>query len=144
MTLLGVLTISLNISKIVKAINGAGNQAERCKDDQRGPKQIPLQQVVAEEDWRKHESVFEPLQRAKQSYIVYHRGKNNQFSRNIKITSEEKFISVILPQIVLFKSIVSYFACPSLFFTNIGYQLHILWRNRASAVTVLIETSTRE
>ena len=75
MTLLGVLTIGLNISEIVEAINGARNQAERCKYDQRRPQQIPLQQVVAEEDWRKHESVFEPLQRAKQSNIVYHRGK---------------------------------------------------------------------
>ena len=72
MALLRVLTISLNISKIVEAIDGTGNQAERCKYDQRGPQEIPLQQVVAEEDWRKHESVFEPLQRAKQSNIVYH------------------------------------------------------------------------
>ena len=75
MTLLGVLAICLNISKIVETIDGTGNQAKRCKYDERGPQQIPLQQVVAEEDWRKHKSVFEPLQRAKQSYIVYHRGK---------------------------------------------------------------------
>lgn len=75
MTLLGVLTIGLNISEIIEAIDGAGNQAERYKYNQRGPQQIPLQQVVAEEDRRKDKSVFEPLQRAKQSNIVYHRGK---------------------------------------------------------------------
>ena len=73
MTLLGMLTIGLNISQIVETIDRTRNQAERCKDDQRRPQQIPLQQVIAEEDWRKHESVFEPLQRAKQSNIVYHR-----------------------------------------------------------------------
>ena len=77
MTLLGMLTIGLNISQIVETIDRNRNQAERCKYDECWPQQIPLQQIVAEEDWREDESVFEPLQRAKQSNVLYHRCKSN-------------------------------------------------------------------
>ena len=55
-------TISLNILQVVETVDGTGDETERVEDDQRWPQQIPLQQVVAEEDWRKDEHVLEPLQ----------------------------------------------------------------------------------
>ena len=55
-------TISLNILQIIETVDGAGYETERGKDNQRWPQQIPLQQVVAEEDWRKDKHVFKPLQ----------------------------------------------------------------------------------
>ena len=64
MAFLGMLAICLDIPQIVEAIDGTRNQTERCKHYERGPKVVGLQQIVAEEDRRKDEHVFEPLQRA--------------------------------------------------------------------------------
>jgi len=57
-----MLSIGLNILQVVETVDGAGYETERGEDNQRWPQQIPLQQVVAEEDWRKDEHVLEPLQ----------------------------------------------------------------------------------
>ena len=67
-----MLTIGLNVSQVVEAIDGTRYQAERCEGNQRWPKEVRLQQFVAEEDWRKHEEVFKPLQRPEQLYVMYH------------------------------------------------------------------------
>lgn len=55
--------VSLDILKVIKAIDAARNQAERNKDNERRCQIIHLQQMIAEEDWRKNECVLEPLQR---------------------------------------------------------------------------------
>ena len=55
-------TVCLNILQIIETVDGAGYETERCEDDKRWPQQIPLQQIVAEEDRRKDEHVLEPLQ----------------------------------------------------------------------------------
>ena len=60
-----MLTISLNILQIIETVNGAGYETERGEDNKRWPQQIPLQQIIAEEDGRKDEHVLEPLQRTK-------------------------------------------------------------------------------
>ncbi len=70
-----MLTIRLNIPQIVEAIDGTRNQTERREHYERGPKVVELQQIVAEEDRRKDEHVFEPLQRAKQLDVVKHVAK---------------------------------------------------------------------
>ncbi len=69
-------SICLNVSEIIEAIDGARNQTERCKDYERGPKVIWLQQIVAEEDRRKDEYVFEPLQRPEQLNVVHYGDKD--------------------------------------------------------------------
>lgn len=61
-TFLRVQTVCLHITQVVETVDGAGDETECQEDDQRRPKQLPLQQVAAEEDRRKHESVLEPLQ----------------------------------------------------------------------------------
>ena len=71
-----MLTISLDIPQIIEAIDGARNQTERCKHYERGPKVIWLQQIIAEEDRRKDEYVFEPLQRPEQLNVVHYGGKD--------------------------------------------------------------------
>lgn len=77
MTFFRMHSICLNITEIIEAIDGTRNQTERRKHHERGPKVIWLQQIVAEEDRRKDEYVFEPLQRPKQLDVVYHRCKDS-------------------------------------------------------------------
>ena len=55
-------TVCLNILQIIETVDGTGYKTKRSEDDKRWPQQIPLQQIVAEEDWRKDEHVLEPLQ----------------------------------------------------------------------------------
>jgi len=43
--------VCLHIPQVVEAVDAARDEAERGEDDERGPQQFPLQQVVAEEDW---------------------------------------------------------------------------------------------
>ena len=88
-------TISLNILQIIETVYGAGYETKRGEDNQRWPQQIPLQQIVAEEDRRKDEYVFEPLQRAKQLDVVYHRCKFTSFLRNFQDRGRKKMICSI-------------------------------------------------
>jgi hypothetical protein len=62
-TLLGMQTICLHISQIVKAVYATGDKTERGKRHKRGPKVFWLQQVVAEEYRCKDKDVLQPLQR---------------------------------------------------------------------------------
>ena len=55
-------SICLNILQIIETVDGAGYETKRGENNQRWPQQIPLQQIVAEEDGRKDEHVLEPLQ----------------------------------------------------------------------------------
>jgi hypothetical protein len=73
MTLFGMLTICLDIPQVVETVNRTRNQAKRCEHHQRGPKIIRLQQIVAEENRRKHKHIFEPLQGSEQLDIMNHR-----------------------------------------------------------------------
>ena len=58
-------TVCLNILQIIETVDGTGYETKRCEDNKCWPQQIPLQQIVAEEDRRKDEHVLEPLQWAK-------------------------------------------------------------------------------
>jgi hypothetical protein len=55
-------TVFLHVAQVFETIDGAGDKAKGEEDNQRRPEQFPLQQIAAEEDRRKHESVLEPLQ----------------------------------------------------------------------------------
>lgn len=79
-------TISLNILQVVEAIDAARDKTKRGEDDECRHQIIQLQQVIAEENRRKDKSVLEPLQRAKELDIVYHRAaKVAQISRITKL-----------------------------------------------------------
>ena len=81
-------SISLNVSEIIEAIDGARNHTERCKHHERGPKIVGLQQIVAEEDRRKDEYVFDPLQWPEQLNVVYHRCKDSANRAKCKINHD--------------------------------------------------------
>ena len=91
-----MLTVCLHIPQVVEAIDGTGNQTKRRKYNQRRPKEFRLQQIIAEEDRRKNEEVFEPLQRPYQFYVMYHSEAKVRISEHMT------------KQIVLFLSWVTY------------------------------------
>lgn len=72
MAFLWMLTVCLDIMQIIEAVDAAGNKAERDEHDERRPKTIRIQQVVAEEDRCKNEGVLKPLQRSNQLNVLYH------------------------------------------------------------------------
>jgi hypothetical protein len=76
--------VCLDIAQVVETIDGTRDEAKRHKHNQRGPKIVQLQQIVAEKDWHKDKHVLEPLQRAEELNIILHRRKITIFFEIIK------------------------------------------------------------
>lgn len=67
-----MLSVCLDISQVVEAVDAAGDETKRHKYDSRRHEVFRLQQIVAEENRRKDEGIFKPLQRTEELDIVYH------------------------------------------------------------------------
>jgi hypothetical protein len=59
-----MLPVTFHIVNVIKAIDAAGDETEGKERPQRLHKIFLVQQVVAEEQWGEHKSVFYPLQGA--------------------------------------------------------------------------------